>query len=365
MQFVDFKADAKLHNRDYLNAYQRVLSSGWYILGSEVESFEREFAEYLGVKYVIGVGNGLDALHISLLSLGIGSGDEVITTPLSAVATTLAIIAVGATPVFVDINSAGQIDASQIETHITVRTKAIIPVHLYGNACDITSILQVAQKHNLRVIEDAAQAHGSSFHGQKLGTFGILGCFSFYPTKNLGTIGGDAGAIATNDDALAQVMRQLRNYGEESKYNTIRYGLNSRLDELHAAILRAKLTWLEKSNARKREIAQYYLNHLSNIPKLQLIIPPASTLSNIHQFVVTTTRRDELKQFLASANIPCLIHYPTPIHKQPFIAKTYSHLILPQAETFCATTLSLPSHEFLTLDELKLVVARIKEFFKT
>lgn len=365
MQFVDFNADAKLHNRDYLNAYKRVLSSGWYILGSEVESFEREFANYLGVKHVIGVGNGLDALHISLLSLGIRSGDEVITTPLSAVATTLAIISIGATPVFVDINSDGQIDASQIETHITARTKAIIPVHLYGNACDLTSILQLAKKHNLGVIEDAAQAHGSSYQGQKLGTFGILGCFSFYPTKNLGTIGGDAGAVATNDDDLAKTMRQLRNYGEESKYNTIRYGLNSRLDEFHAAILRAKLTWLEKSNARKREIAQYYLNHLSNIPGLQLLTPLSSALPNIHQFVVTTTRRDELKQFLASANIPSLVHYPTPIHKQPFIAQTYSHLTLPLAEQFCATTLSLPSHEFLALDELKLVVAKIKQFFKT
>lgn len=364
MQFVDFKADAQLHQAAYFKAYKRVLLSGWYILGSEVESFEREFAEYLGVKHVIGVGNGLDALHISLMSLGIRSGDEVITTPLSAVATTLAIISVGATPVFVDINPDGQINASQIETHITARTKAIIPVHLYGNACDITSILQIAKKHNLWVIEDAAQAHGSSFQGQKLGTFGILGCFSFYPTKNLGTIGGDAGAIATNDDDLAKTMRQLRNYGEASKYNTVRYGINSRMDEFHAAILRAKLTWLEKSNTRKREIAQYYMKDLSSIPKLQIITPLSSALPNVHQFVVTTNRRDELKQFLSSADIPILVHYPTPIHKQPFLVERYSHLSLPYAENFCANTLSLPSHEFLTLDELKLVVDRIKEFFK-
>lgn len=364
MQFVDFKADARRHLAAYSQAYKRVLLSGSYILSSEVESFEKEFAKYLGVKHVVGVGNGLDALHISLMSLGIKSGDEVITTPLSAVATTLAIISVGATPVFVDVGPDGQIDASQIETHITTHTKAIIPVHLYGNSCDIATIVKIAQKHNLKIIEDAAQAHGSSFQGQKLGTFGTLGCFSFYPTKNLGTIGGDAGAVATNDDNLAKSMRQLRNYGEASKYNTIRYGLNSRLDEFHAAILRTKLTWLAKSNIHKRKIAQYYLSHLSNISQLQLITPIPSALPNIHQFVVTTAKRDELQQFLASANIPSLIHYPTPIHQQPFLAKTYSDLSLPVAEQFCATTLSLPSHEFLTLNEQKIVVTKIKQFFE-
>ena len=364
MQFVDFKADARRHQAAYLKAYKRVLLSGWYILGSEVESFEREFAEYLGVKHVIGVGNGLDALHISLMSLGIRSGDEVITTPLSAVATTLAIISVGATPVFVDINLDGQINASQIETHITARTKAIIPVHLYGNACDITSIIQIAKKHNLWVIEDAAQAHGSSFQGQKLGTFGILGCFSFYPTKNLGTIGGDAGAVATNDDDLAKTMRQLRNYGEASKYNTVRYGINSRLDEFHAAILRAKLTWLDISNEKKRQIASLYNQALVDIKGLSIVKPIADSVNNVHQYVIITGRRDELQKYLSEQDIPTLIHFPTPIHQQPFLKENYRKISLPITKQFCNNTLSLPSHEYMTSDEINQVIKSIHAFFK-
>lgn len=360
MQFVDFQADAKLHQKDYLTAYKRVLSSGWYVLGQEVANFESEFAKYLGVKQVIGVGNGLDALHIALMALNIGRGDEVITTPLSAVATTLAVIAVGAKPVFVDVTDNGQIDASQIESHLTPRTKAIIPVHLYGNACDITAILAIANKHEIHIIEDAAQAHGSSLEGKKLGTFGSLGCFSFYPTKNLGTIGGDAGAIATNDDNLAELVRQIRNYGEQSKYNHVRYGLNSRLDEIHAAVLRAKLTWLDKSNDKKRHIADLYNQGLANTKDLK-IIPP---MGNVHQYVITTTRRDELVKYLSKLDIPTLIHYPTPIHHQPFIADQFQNISLPVAEKFCQTTLSLPSHEFLSQEEVDLVTSTIRSFFK-
>ncbi len=364
MQFVDFKADAILHQVAYSQAFQRVLSSGWYILGIEVESFEKEFAKYLGVKHVIGVGNGLDALHISLMSLGIGVGDEVITTPLSAVATTLAIISVGAMPIFVDVNLDGQIDATQIEAKITSSTKAILPVHLYGNACDITTILKIAKKHNLQVIEDAAQAHGSSFHGQKLGTFGIVGCFSFYPTKNLGTIGGDAGAVATNDDNLAKTMRQLRNYGEASKYNTVRYGINSRLDEIHASFLRAKLTWLDNSNKKKRDIAKFYDQALTGLDHLQIIHPNHNSVGNIHQYVITTSNRDKLQQYLKNLGIPTLIHYPTPIHQQPFFATKYGKNPLPIAEKFCQTTLSLPSHEYMTTDEINQVIKAIHAFFK-
>lgn len=360
MQFVDFKADAKFHQKDYLTAYKRVLSSGWYVLGKEVANFESEFAKYLGVKHVIGVGNGLDALHIALMALNIGRGDEVITTPLSAVATTLAILAVGAKPVFVDVTEDGQIDPALIEAVITKNTKAIIPVHLYGNACDILAIQTVAKKHKLNIVEDAAQAHGSSLLGQKLGTFGRIGCFSFYPTKNLGTIGGDAGAIATNDDHLADLASQIRNYGEQNKYNHVRYGLNSRLDEIHAAVLRAKLTWLDKSNDKKRHIADLYNHGLADIKDLK-IIPP---LGNVHQYVITTPLRDKLQKYLAGAGVPTLIHYPIPIHQQPFLVEQYKNITLPVAEKFCRSTLSLPSHEFLTQKEIGRAISTIRSFFK-
>lgn len=364
MQFVDFVDDAHAHSIDYHTAFERVLASGWYILGKEVENFELEFAQYLGVKHAVGVGNGLDALRIALMALGIGAGDEVITTPLSAVATTLAILGVGAKPVFVDIGLDGQIDASQIENQITASTKAIIPVHLYGNACDIESIVQIAQKHQIHVIEDAAQAQGSSFGGKKLGTFGIIGCFSFYPTKNLGAIGGDAGAIVTNDDHLAKVMRQIRNYGEESKYKHVRYGLNSRLDELHAAFLRHKLTWLDQSNQKKNMIARKYNQGLSPIRDIQLITPRSGSIPNTHQYVLTTSRRDELQKYLSSFGVPTLIHFPTPIHRQPFLVSQYADISLPVAEQFCQNTLSLPSHEFLTSAEIDLVISSISAFFK-
>lgn len=363
MQFVDFKADAKVHGDAYQAAYTRVLSSGWYILGDEVKSFEHEFAKYLGVKHVVGVGNGLDALKIALMALGIGAGDEVITTPVSAVATTLAIIAVGSTPVFVDVTGNGQIDASELESKITSATKAILPVHLYGNPCDITTIIKIAKERELKVIEDAAQAHGSTYQGQQLGTFGQVGCFSFYPTKNLGTIGGDAGAIATNDDELASIARELRNYGEESKYKHVRYGLNSRLDEIHAAVLGAKLTWLDQSNDKKRQIADIYNHGLVDIKELKIIKPANGTVGNIHQYVVTTSQRDELQSHLKNLGVPTLIHYPFPIHKQPFIAKNFLDISLPQADLFCQSTLSLPCHEFLSKQEIKTVIDGVRDFF--
>jgi dTDP-4-amino-4,6-dideoxygalactose transaminase len=298
------------------------------------------------------------------MSLGIGVGDEVITTPLSAVATTLAIISVGATPVFVDVNLDGQIDTSQIEAKITPSTKAILPVHLYGNACDITTILKIAKKHNLQVIEDAAQAHGSSLNEQKLGTFGVLGCFSFYPTKNLGTLGGDAGAIATNSDEIARLAKQLRNYGEESKYRHVRYGLNSRLDEIHAAVLRAKLTWLDISNEKKRQIASLYNQALVDIKGLSIVKPIADSVNNVHQYVIITGRRDELQKYLSEQGIPTLIHFPTPIHQQPFLKDNYRKFSLPIAKQFCNNTLSLPSHEYMTTDEINQVIKAIHAFFK-
>jgi dTDP-4-amino-4,6-dideoxygalactose transaminase len=360
--FNDFKKEVNAREVEYQDAINRVLSSGWYILGPEVKAFEDEFARYTGAKHAIGVANGLEALHISLMALGIGEGDEVITTPLSAVATTLAILAVGATPVFVDVTPDGLLDTTLIEPAITSKTKAILPVHLYGNSANLDELQRLSEKHGLILLEDAAQAHGSSWNGKKLGTIGALGCFSFYPTKNLGCF-GDGGLITTNDEHLAQVCREIRDYGQHEKYVHSRLGLNSRLDELQAAVLRVKLRYLEADNHRRQVIAAQYDEAFSSLSELHIIRPTTIVSSNLHLYVVRTQRRDELQKYLEQQEIAALIHYPLTIPQQPFLAESYGELDLPVAQQLTNEILSLPCHPQLTDQEVQTIITSVSAFF--
>ncbi len=358
--FNDFRAEAKTRHQPLTQAFQRVLKSGWYILGTEVTQFEQEFAKYLDTRHCIGVANGLEALQIALMSLNIGPGDEIITTPLSAVATTLAVLAIGATPIFVDVDDHGLIDAQKIESAITKKTRAILPVHLYGQSVDLSTIKQLCQKYHLYLVEDAAQAHGTTFKNQKVGTFGSLSCFSFYPTKNLGAL-GDGGAIVTNSSKLATNCRQIRNYGEKTRYQHLRYGLNSRLDELQAAFLRTKLKNLDSSNEKRRLLAKRYIQNLSKNPSVKIVTTNFDH-SSMHLFVIRTPNRNQLQQFLTQNHIQTLIHYPTLIPDQPFLRKKYQSAILPNARTFVKEILSLPCHPYLTTADIDYICTKIHQF---
>ena len=363
ISFLDFTQEYKIRKKEYTHAFDRVMTSGVYILSKEVQEFENNLAKYLNVKYCVGVANGLEAIQIALMVKGIGPGDEVITTPISAVATTLAILAVGAEPIFADTNEKGQIDSVQIEKLITKNTKAILPVDLYGQPCDLVKIKEICKKHKLFLIEDACQAIGSTLDGKKLGTYGDVGCFSFYPTKNLGAF-GDGGCLVTNNEKLAKTYRELRDYGQQTKYVHIRYGLNSRLDELHAALLSVKLNYLDKDNAKRRIVAKRYIDKLKNIKGLELILPENLDDSNFHLFVIKTKKRDELKKYLADNGIPSLIHYPITIPDQPMFKAKYRNLKIPIARKFVKEILSLPCHPYLDDNEVDYVSGKIVNFFK-
>lgn len=343
-----------------LKAFKRVLISGNFILGNEVEGFEKAFAKYLGVKYCVGVGNGLEAIQIALMASGVGNGDEVITTPISAVATTLAILAVGAKPIFVDTTEDGLINADLIPKAITKKTKAILPVHLYGNSADLEKIQNICQKNKLILIEDAAQAHGATYKGKKLGTFGTFGCFSFYPTKNLGAL-GDGGAVVTNDKVLAQVCYEIRDYGQKGKYHHVRLGLNSRLDELQAAFLNVKLKSLDAENRKRRILAQKYIKNLSHF--IEIVTPTKNATPNYHQFVIKAKKRNQLMKHLSNHGIQTLIHYPTIIPDQPFLPEKYGHLSLPLARDFVKNCLSLPIHSQLKHKDVDYISSRIISFY--
>lgn len=361
IKFVDLVSSLILRKK-LAAAFSRVLSSGNFILGKQLAEFEKQFASYLGVNYCIGVGNGLEALQISLMSLGIGRNDEVITTPISAVATTLAILAVGAKPIFVDTTSFGLINPDLIPASITKKTKAIMPVHLYGHPVQIEKIKQICQQHKLFLIEDAAQAHGSTVKGKKLGSFGTLGCFSFYPTKNLGAL-GDGGAVVTNDVRLAKICRQIRDYGQTSKYHHVRFGLNSRLDELQAALLKVKLSVLDSDNLKRQRLVQRYIRNLSHIPELEIVQPEQNTESNFHLFVIKTRQRDKLTRYLKRFGIETLIHFPTVIPDQPFLKRDYGSVSLPIARSFVRTCLSLPCYPQMTIGEVNDICRCIMEFY--
>jgi len=359
--FNNFRKEYSYIKKEIDSSIAKVLRSGTFILGKMVESFEESFANYLGVKYCIGVGNGLDALKISLMALGIGKGDEVITTPLSAVATALPIKEVGAVPIFIDIDEFYHIDTKKIENKITKKARAIIPVHLYGQSVDLESIIKISKKYNLYVIEDAAQAHGADFKGKKVGTFGELGCFSFYPTKNLGAY-GDGGAIVTNNKELYEKCKMIRNYGQRDRYRHDIIGVNSRLDEIQAAILLTKLKHLDYFNNERKKIANNYREFLNNIDKIKLPKIRENANHVFHLFVIEAENRNMLRNYLKSYGITTLVHYPIPIHKQKCFSE-FNKLNLPVVEKKVENILSLPIHPFLSKKDINYVAKKIKDFY--
>jgi dTDP-4-amino-4,6-dideoxygalactose transaminase len=341
-------------------AVRRVLQSGRYILGPEVEAFEKEFATYLGVAGCVGTANGTDALELALRAAGVGEGDKVVTVANTVTATAAAIGAVGARPVFVDIEPGTMLlDPAALEHLLTTlrdpRIKAVVPVHLYGQAADMPRIMDIAVAHHLVVIEDCAQAHGAEVGGRKAGAWGLLAAFSFYPTKNLGAF-GDAGAVAGSDPALLEQVRLLRQYGWRRRYVSDLPGRNSRLDELQAAILRVRLTRLEAENAHRRLLAARYLEKLAGA-SLRLPVTAAGRTHVWHQFAVRTPRRDELRTHLEEQGVHCGVLYPVPIHRQP--AYHQAELVLPGAEAACAEVLSLPLHPGLTAADVDTVCGHI------
>jgi dTDP-4-amino-4,6-dideoxygalactose transaminase len=350
------------NKKRFLKIADEVLSSGRYILGPFVAEFEKEFAEYIGTKYCVGVGNGLEALQIGLMALGIGKGDEVITTPLSAVASSLAIKAVGAKPVFIDIDEYYHLDADQIEKYINKKTKAILLVHLYGQSVDLDKILKIAKKYKLFVVEDCAQAHGTEYKNRKVGSFGDAGCFSFYPTKNLGAF-GDGGCIVTNNKKIADLAKMIRNYGQKNRYEHIVYGINSRLDELQAAFLLEKLKDLDIDNSKRQKKAKIYFDLLKDVKQIKLPLIRPNSNHIFHLFVVEVEEREKLQKFLKEKGIETLIHYPIPIHKQKCF-KEYNNMRFPIVEEKTKKILSLPLYPEIRDEEIIYVCKSILKFYK-
>lgn len=343
-------------------AFDRVLRNSWYIDGQEGKKFENAFAQYCGCDFCVGVGNGLDALVLILKALGIANGDEVIIPSHTFIATALAVTYVGAKPILVEPElSTYNINPDCIEEKITKRTKAIIPVHLYGKACDMDSIMDIAQKYNLYVVEDCAQAHGAIYKGKRVGSFGIASGFSFYPGKNLGAL-GDAGAVVTNDKDVADRIRALGNYGSDYKYHHIYQGNNSRLDEIQAAFLLAKLPHLDRMNEARQYIAKCYLEGIQND---EIILPKVGNEKESvwHIFAVRCERRQELEEFLAQRGISTNKHYPIPIHlQQCYEDMGIKEGTLPIAEKISNTQLSLPMYYGMTEEEIEYVVKCINDF---
>ncbi|HNY51294.1 MAG TPA: DegT/DnrJ/EryC1/StrS family aminotransferase [Smithella sp.] len=356
--FLDLKA-LYLEIKDELDAaYRRVMESGWYILGREVEAFEKEFAQYCGVKHCIGVGNGLEALHLIIRAMGIGPGDEVIVPANTYIATWLAVTYAGATPVPVEPDERTyNMDSNRIEKAVTPRTRAILPVHLYGQPADMEPIMEIAKKYNLKVIEDAAQAHGARYKGKRTGGLGDAAGFSFYPGKNLGAF-GDGGAVTTNDDDLADRISVLRNYGSHKKYYNECKGFNSRLDELQAAFLRVKLKKLDEWNSRRQRIADVYLKELKGIEQIVLPYVPRWAEPVWHLFIIRSPKRDALQKHLEQNGIQTMIHYPVPPHKQQAYVEM-NHLNLPITERIHQEVLSLPMGPTLSNEETKKIIDTI------
>jgi len=351
-----------VHKSEIDSAITGVLNSGRYILGEEVKAFEAEFAAYIGVEYGIGVGSGTEALHLALAACEIGIGDEVITVSHTAVATVAAIEQAGAIPVFVDIESDFfTINPRKIETAVTSKTKAIIPVHLYGQSADMDPLLEIAGKYGLRVIEDCAQAHGAAYHGNRVGSYGDLACFSFYPTKNLGAI-GDGGMVVTDQPELAQRVGLLREYGWAERYISRIPGWNSRLDEVQAAILRVKLHYLDRDNTSRACIAGMYQAGLSD---LGMTLPTCRKEAShvYHLYVVRTPRRDELKLHLKDKGIAALIHYPVPVHMQPaYRGRLNGSDNLLKTELVAQEVLSLPIYPELEKTQMQAVLEAVRSF---
>ena len=361
--FVSFLPIEEELNDEIYDAFNRVTTKSWYIDGEENSALENSFAAFCTTDYCIGVGNGLDALTLSLKALNIGKGDEVLVPSNTFIATALAVTYAGAKPVFVEPNlNTYNINPELIENKITKYTKAIMPVHLYGQACDMDPILSIANKYDLKVIEDCAQAHGAKYKGHRVGSFGDVAAFSFYPGKNLGAL-GDGGAVVTNNSELAAKIRALKNYGSDYKYHHIYKGVNSRLDELQAAFLREKLKHIDKWNQARRSIAKYYLENINN-PLITLPLNSDSEYEHVyHVFVVRCKQRDKLEKYLSDNNILTVNHYPIPIHMQ----EAYSDLNLcagdlPIANEISNTVLSLPMYYGISTEELDYVISTINNY---
>jgi dTDP-4-amino-4,6-dideoxygalactose transaminase len=376
LPFNNLRADYLACQSEIDAAVARVLASGWYILGQEVTAFEQEFAAYLAGKRqtapgsedpgqskigCVGVNSGTDALHLALWACGVAPGDEVITVSHTAVATAAAIRLAGALPVLVDVDpTTYTLDPAALQAAITAKTKAIIPVHLYGHPANMASILPIARQHGLRVIEDCAQAHGAIYEGRAVGTLGDLGCFSFYPTKNLGAL-GDGGAIVGRDGPLLEHVRRLREYGwtPQARYISHEEGMNSRLDELQAAILRVKLRYLDEWNARRREIAAHYTHGLPGVVAKPVEL--AGCTHVYHLYVVRIAKRDEFRKRLQAVGIGTAIHYPLPVHQQPAYTPYAGRHALPHTERLAHEIISLPMHPHLTDQD----VARVADAVTT
>jgi dTDP-4-amino-4,6-dideoxygalactose transaminase len=359
----DFKAEPVDLREAMLAAARRVLESGWYILGNEVAAFEKLWAQACGVRHGVGVGNGMDAIELALRSLDIGQGDEVITTPTTAFATVLAILRAGATPVLADIEpDTALLSLDSVKRCLSHKTRAVLLVHLYGQVRQMTTWQEFCKEHGIHLVEDCAQAHLATWRSQVAGSFGVAGAYSFYPTKNLGAP-GDAGMLVTQDQNLAQRAAQLRNYGQSVRYSHPELGMNSRLDEIQAAILAERMKWLDHFTMRRREIAQAYRAGLDNPVIKQLSTPEEKSAHVYHLYVVTTTQRQALQAHLQAKGVQALIHYPVPVHDQePCKMLQRDPKGLTRSKTHAAQCLSLPCHPQLTDADIAQVIDSANSF---
>ncbi len=359
--FVDLKKEYQSIKEEINKAIQNVLDKQWFLFGEELKEFEKEFSKYLGMKYGIGVNSGSDALYLAVRALDINKGDEIITISHTFISTIDAIVRNGAKPIFVDINpDTYTIDVTQIKEKISEKTKAILPVHLYGLSSDMDPIMELAEKYGLYVIEDACQAHGAEYNGKKVGNFGNLACFSFYPSKNLGAY-GDGGMIVTNDDKLYKKLKLSRNYGQQKKYYHDFVGVNSRLDEIQAAILGVKLKYLNEWNKKRRINARKY-NELLEDSDIITPIEMEYAKHVYHLYVIQSKKRNQLKEFLENNNIQTLVHYPIPVHLQKAYSIYKDVFKLPITEMICNNILSLPMHPWLHEKEIQFISQTIKNF---
>lgn len=349
------------YQNEFEEAALRVLRSGWYIMGKELQSFEESFAAYTGAKYSLGVGNGLDALTLAVRALGIGEGDEVLVQGNTYIASVMGISINGATPVFVEPNEYLELDETMLEAALTEKTKAVMVVHLYGQAAKMDDIVSFCKKHDLKLIEDCAQSHGSFFDGKMTGTFGDVGCFSFYPSKNLGAF-GDGGAIVTDNKDIYDKIKMLRNYGSAVRYYNDEVGMNSRLDEIQAAMLSVRLKYMDELTKERQSAADYYFNGIKN-DKIELPKIREGSDHIFHQFVIRCENRDELIKHLDDNGVGTIIHYPVP----PHLSKAYAYLgvkkgSLPVTEHLADTVLSIPMYTGITKEEMDQVIKALNEF---
>ena len=362
IEYTSLLKNYELYKAEYEEAALRALRSGWYILGPELEKFEKDFASYLNVKYCIGVNSGTDALILAIRALGIGAGDEVIVPAGTYIASVLGVTENGATPIYVDSDPETLlIDVKKIESAITSRTKAILPVHLYGQACDMSSILNIARKHNLYVLEDCAQCHGAKWNNVLTGTEGTMAAFSFYPTKPLGAL-GDAGAIVTNDDELADKVRMLRNYGSRVKYHNESIGRNSRLDEVQAAMLGVGLKHIDETNKMRTKIAERYLAEIKNV-KIKLPITDIDATHVFHLFPILVDDQKKFQEYMEKCGIKTQVHYPIP----PYVAECYvsqghSWEDFPNAADIAKHEVSLPIYSGMLMEDVDKVIKAVNEY---